>query len=322
MAAGGGGPVLITGGAGFIGSHVAAALLARGERVTIADNLHPFYDPALKRANLDEIRRVGDVEFVEADIRDRPAMERLFAERGFRSVIHLAAMAGVRPSIQDPGLYVSVNLDGTAVLLDQAVSGGVERFLMASSSSVYGNNKKVPFHEDDPVDHPISPYAATKKACELLAHTYHHLHGLSIHCLRFFTVYGPRQRPEMAVRRFTELIASGVPVPLFGDGTSRRDYTYVDDVVDGVLRSLDRCRGWRVYNLGGSRTTELRRLVELIEEAVGRRAVLDHRPAQPGDVTITYADVERARAELGWAPSIPPEEGIPRFVEWSRRGGT
>ena len=310
--------VLLTGGAGFIGSHVAQALLGRGDEVTIVDDLNAFYDPAVKRSNLDEIRESGDFRFLEADIRDVPRMEKLFAEGRFDAVIHLAAMAGVRPSIQDPALYVSVNLDGSCVLFEQAARHGVERFVFASSSSVYGNNEKVPFHEDDPVDHPISPYAATKKAGELLAHTYFHLHGLPMTCLRFFTVYGPRQRPEMAIHRFCALIEKGEPVPLFGDGSSRRDYTYIDDITDGVLRALDRPRGFRVYNLGESRTTTLSRLVELIEEALGKRAVIDRRPMQPGDVRETYADVSRAREELGYVPSVTVEEGIPRFVRWFR----
>ncbi|MAG57443.1 MAG: epimerase [Planctomycetes bacterium] len=310
--------VLVTGGAGFIGSHAAEALLARGDAVTIVDSFDPFYDPALKRANLDEVARRGAFDLVEKDIRDRAAMGRVFGEGRFDLVVHLAAKAGVRPSIEDPGGYVSVNLDGSAVLFDLAVQERVSRVVFASSSSVYGNNKRVPFSEDDPVDHPVSPYAATKKAGELLAHSYHHVHGLPITCLRFFTVYGPRQRPEMAIHKFTRLIDQGEPVPFFGDGTSRRDYTYVDDIVDGVLRSCDRCGGFRIYNLGESHTTTLSRMVELIEGALGKSAVLDRLPFQTGDVNETFADVSRARKELGYAPSTLVEEGVPSFVEWYR----
>jgi UDP-glucuronate 4-epimerase len=313
--------ILITGGAGFIGSHVARALLARGERVVIVDNFHPFYDERIKRGNLARLEAeapAGQLDFVQADIRDKAAMEPLFAE-GLEGVVHLAALAGVRPSIQDPASYVSVNLDGSTVLLDCAVAHGKPRFVFASSSSVYGNNEKVPFSEDDRVDHPISPYAATKKAGELIAHTYHHLFALPISCLRFFTVYGPGQRPEMAIHKFTRLIDRGEKVPFFGDGRSRRDYTYIDDITDGVVRSLDRCAGFAIYNLGESETTTLSRLVELIEDALGKKADLDVQPMQPGDVRETFADIRRARAELDYAPKVKVEEGIPRFVEWYRK---
>jgi UDP-glucuronate 4-epimerase len=309
---------LVTGGAGFIGSHVAEALLARGDDVTILDAFDPFYDESVKRGNLDEVGRRGRFRLVEADIRDRGRMQSLFADGRFDLVVHLAAKAGVRPSIEDPASYVSVNLDGSTVLFDVAVHEKTPRFVFASSSSVYGNNEKVPFSEDDRVDHPVSPYAATKKAGELIAHTYHHLHGLNVTCLRFFTVYGPRQRPEMAIHKFTRLIEDDLPIPFFGDGTSRRDYTYVDDIVDGVLRACDRCEGYRIFNLGESRTTTLSRLVELLESALGKRARLERLPFQSGDVQETFADVTRARTELDYDPSTPVEDGIPRFVEWFR----
>ncbi|MEE2711205.1 MAG: NAD-dependent epimerase/dehydratase family protein [Planctomycetota bacterium] len=310
--------VLVTGGAGFIGSHVCQALLARGDDVTIVDSFDPFYEESVKRGNLAEVAGAGDCRLVEADIRDRDRMTSLFAEGQFEAVVHLAAKAGVRPSIEDPAGYVSTNLDGSTVLFDLAVVHEIPRFVFASSSSVYGNNEKVPFCEDDPVDHPVSPYAATKKAGELVAHTYHHVHGLNVACLRFFTVYGPRQRPEMAIHKFTRLIDAGDPVPFFGDGTSRRDYTYVDDIVDGVLRSLDRCEGYRIYNLGESHTTTLARLVELIEAALGKKAVLDRQPFQRGDVQETFANISRAQTELGYDPSTLVEEGIPKFVAWFR----
>jgi UDP-glucuronate 4-epimerase len=286
--------------------------------VTVLDNLHPFYPPELKRRNLDEVRKSGRFEMVEGDIRDRTLLKRALHPAP-DVVLHLAAMAGVRPSIADPGQYVSVNVDGTCALLDAAVAAGVTRFVFAGSSSVYGNNEKVPFHEDDPVDRPISPYAATKRAGELLGWTYHHLHGISFCSLRFFTVYGPRQRPEMAIRRFTELIDAGRPVPFFGDGSTRRDYTYVDDITTGVLGAVDRHQGFGIYNLGESRTTTLARLVSLIEEALEKRAVLDRQPLPPGDVRETFADITRARTLLGYAPRIPVEDGIKRFVAWYRR---
>ena len=299
-----------------MGSHLAEALLGRGDRVVIVDDLNPFYDPAIKRSNLEQIRRSGDFVFREGDIRDQRLMEEVLAEHGADGIVHLAAMAGVRPSIERPAEYVSVNLHGSAVVFDVAVRHRVPRVVFISSSSVYGNASKVPFHEDDPVDQPVSPYAATKKAGELLAHTYHHLHGIDVACLRLFTVYGPRQRPEMAIHRFTAQIARGEPIPFFGDGSSSRDYTYVADIVDGILGAMDCNRGYRIYNLGGSATITLEGLVALIEEAVGRRAVLDRLPAQAGDVNRTYADIGRARAELGYDPEVSVAEGIPRFVAW------
>lgn len=312
--------VLVTGGAGFIGSHLTEALLRRGDDVTVLDNFNTFYDPDLKRRNLADVEKTGSFRLVEGDIRDREMVMGLFRDSGFDVIVHLAAMAGVRPSIADPALYVSVNLDGTTVLLDAAVAHGKPRFVFASSSSVYGNNKKVPFSEDDPVDHPISPYAATKKAGELVAHTYHHIHQLDVSCLRFFTVYGPRQRPEMAIHKFARMIEKDEPLPFFGDGSSRRDYTYIDDIIDGVVKSVDHCKGFRVYNLGESRTTNLDRLVQLLESALGKKAHLERLPFQPGDVQETFADVTRAKSELGYAPGVPVEDGIPRFVTWLRGG--
>lgn len=308
--------VVVTGGAGFIGSHLAEALLARGDRVTILDSFTDFYDPRLKRANLDEVAKTGRVEVVEGDIRDRGVVTSALAHAD--AVVHLAAMAGVRPSIEDPALYVAVNLDGTANLLQAAAKAGIRTFVFASSSSVYGNNTKVPFHEDDPVEHPISPYAATKRAGELLVHTFHHLYGMDTPCLRYFTVYGPRQRPEMAIRRFAECMVRGQPIPVLGDGSSRRDYTFVSDIVAGTLAALDRGRGFRIYNLGESATTTLCRLVELLEANLGVRATIDRRPAAPGDVEETFADIGRARQELGYAPTVPVEEGLSRFARWIR----
>jgi len=315
----GGGAVLVTGAAGFIGSHTAERLLARGERVIGLDNFDPFYDPALKRANLSAASRDPRFTLVEGDIRDAALLDALFAKEPVRAVIHLAARAGVRPSVEEPALYADVNVRGTTVVLESARRAGVRKVVYASSSSVYGGNTKVPFSEDDPVDHPVSPYAATKKATELVASAYHHLYGIDTIGLRFFTVYGPRQRPEMAIAAFTRRIDEGRPVPVFGDGSALRDYTYIDDIVDGVMGALDRGRGDRVYNLGESETTSLLELVRRIGDALGREPRIEFRPAQPGDVPTTYADIARARRELGYHPAVKVAEGIPRFVAWHRR---
>ncbi len=314
--------ILVTGGAGFIGSHLCEALLARGDRVVIVDNFNTFYDPAIKRRNVEAIRRAGgSVELLECDIRDRAAMFQVHERVRPSIVVHLAAMAGVRPSIDDPALYTDVNLVGTTNMLDAAVKTKVERFVFASSSSVYGNNEKVPFSEDDRVDAPVSPYAATKKAGELIAHTYSHLHGLPVTCLRFFTVYGPRQRPEMAIHKFARLILAGKPVPFFGDGSTRRDYTYIADIIDGVVRSIDRAKGFNVYNLGESRTITLSELISALERVLGKKAILDRQPEQPGDVKTTFADVSHARRDLGYNPSFPLEEGLKHFAAWLQTEG-
>jgi UDP-glucuronate 4-epimerase len=313
--------IVVTGGAGFIGSHLCEALLRRGDHVVAIDNLNDFYEPALKRANLALLGRQRGFRFVERDVRDRAAMAAEIDGARPDAIIHLAAMAGVRPSIENPALYADVNVMGTVSLLDAAVAARVPKFLFASSSSVYGNNEKVPFSEDDRVDEPISPYAATKKAGELIAHTYAHLHGMAVSCLRFFTVYGPRQRPEMAILKFARLILAGKPVPMFGDGSMRRDFTYIDDIIDGVVRSLDRARGYRVYNLGESRTVGLSEMIAALEKALGKKAVVQRLPEVPGDVKVTYADVSRARAELGYAPSFPLAEGLRRFAAWLREEG-
>jgi UDP-glucuronate 4-epimerase len=282
------------------------------------DNFDPFYDPQLKRRNLAGLLADARFRLLEADIRDEAAVEAAFTDGRFDTVFHLAARVGVRPSLEQSRLYHEVNVTGTVILLEAARRHGVPRFLFGSSSSVYGNNEKVPFAEDDPVERPVSPYAASKRAGELAAFTYHHLYGLDVLCLRFFTVYGPRQRPEMAIHKFMRLISAGRPVPQFGTGRSVRDYTYIDDIVDGVMAAAHRGRGYRIYNLGESRTTSLSRLIELIGETLKERVVIDEQPAQPGDVMQTYADISRAREEIGYSPSIPVEEGVPRFVDWYR----
>jgi UDP-glucuronate 4-epimerase len=316
--------VLVTGAAGFIGSHTVDALLERGHSVVGIDNFDDFYDPSIKRANLEGALRHPGFVLEVADIRDALAMRRIFAATAPHAVVHLAARAGVRPSIAAPALYADVNVVGTTVLLDAAREAGVDRVVVASTSSVYGNSAEVPFREDDPALYPISPYAATKRATELLCECFAHLNPqMRIIALRFFTVYGPRQRPDLAIHKFTRLISAGEPVPFFGDGSDSRDYTYITDTVQGVLGAVERTRTepvrYEVFNLGESATTTLSELVALIELAVGRAAVLDRRPPQPGDVHRTFADVSRARALLGYSPCVPISEGIPRFVEWYRR---
>jgi UDP-glucuronate 4-epimerase len=307
--------ILLTGGAGFIGSHVGQALLARGDSVCVLDNFNDFDDPALKSANAASLR---GAQIVSGDIRDQARVARLFEEGKFDGVIHLAAMAGVRPSLENPLHYGDVNVRGTQILLEELKRRPNTRFVFASSSSVYGSNERVPFCEHDDIHHPVSPYAATKRAGELLAFTHHHLYGIATTCLRFFTVYGPRQRPEMAIAKFTQAIAAGKPVPFFGDGSTRRDYTYIDDIVDGVLLALDRCSGYEIYNLGESATTTLSELVGLIGQALGREPILDRQPMQPGDVLVTYADISKARERLGYAPHTSVAEGLRRYVEWVR----
>jgi UDP-glucuronate 4-epimerase len=307
---------LITGVAGFIGSHVAESLLADGWEVLGVDNFDPFYDPGLKRENIRALRKSKAFKLVEADIQDREQLESAVGSAKLDAIVHLAARAGVRPSIELPKLYADVNVSGTVEVLELARRREVPRFVFASSSSVYGEREGSPFREEDNVDHPISPYAATKKAGELIGYTYHHLYGLPIFCLRFFTVYGPRQRPEMAIHKFARAIAEGEPITLYGDGTSRRDYTYIDDIVAGVVAAIDRVKGYRIYNLGNHRTVELRELIRLIEEDLGKKANVKHMPAQPGDVPLTCADIQRAQEELGYNPGVPIERGLELFVEW------
>ncbi len=308
--------ILLTGGAGFIGSHVVESLLGRGDSLTVVDDFNDFYDPSLKRRNAAAF--ASRVRLVEADICDLAKLHPLFAEGRFDAVVHLAARAGVRPSIRQPLLYTRVNIEGTHNLLELSRLFGVRKFVFASSSSVYGVNQKVPFSEEDPIFQPISPYAATKLAGEALGHVYHHLYGMDVVCLRFFTVYGPRQRPDLAIRKFTAAMAAGRPIEMYGDGTTRRDYTYIDDILQGILAALDRPLGYQVINLGESRTVELRELIRLIEKELGIPATIQAMPPQPGDVPITYADIAKARRLLDYNPRVPIEEGIARFVRWFR----
>jgi UDP-glucuronate 4-epimerase len=310
--------ILVTGGAGFIGSHLVDRLLAEGGwRVTAVDDFNDFYDPALKRANVAAHLRRDDYRLVEADIRDAGALARVFGGAEFDCVVHLAARAGVRPSLSEPLLYNETNVTGTLRLLELARAHGVRQFVFGSSSSVYGINAKVPFSEEDPIRQPISPYAATKAAGELLCHAYAHLYGVRCVALRFFTVYGARQRPDLAIRKFARLISEGKPIPVFGDGTTRRDYTYVDDIIAGVRAAVDyEATMYEAINLGESRTVELRELIALLEKELGREAVIDRRPTQPGDVPQTFADISKARRLLGYDPRTQIEDGIRKFVRW------
>jgi UDP-glucuronate 4-epimerase len=316
--------ILLTGGAGFIGSHVAETLVRRGMALTIVDNLDSFYPRARKLKNLEEIRRVGAYEFVEQDICELEGLREVFARVRPEIVIHLAARAGVRPSIEHPLLYERVNVAGTLNLLELCRKPGVKKFIFGSSSSVYGATSRAPFSENEAGLHPISPYAATKLAGELLCYTYAHLFGFPTVCLRFFTVYGPRQRPDLAIHKFTALLEKRQPLPIFGDGTSGRDYTYVDDIVAGVLAALDyepqASAGARfeIFNLGNSHPVKLNELIELLERTSGRKAVLDYRPAQPGDVPLTWADISKAKRLLGYQPATGMEEGLKRFLAWYR----
>jgi UDP-glucuronate 4-epimerase len=308
--------ILVTGGAGFIGSHLTRRLLSRGDRVTVLDDFNDFYDPARKRRNVAPLLERPDYRLVEGDIRDEALVDRLFAEGKFDGVVHLAARAGVRPSLQEPVLYEDVNCIGTLRLLEAARRHGPDIFIFGSSSSVYGINEKVPFSEADEVNQPISPYATTKRSGELLCYNYHHLYGFRTACLRFFTVFGPGQRPEMAIHKFTDLLARGKTVPMYGDGGSRRDYTYVDDIIDGVVASLDLAPGFEILNLGGADTTSLKDLIHWIAEELAVEPRIDYLPAQPGDVPITYADVSKAARLLGYSPKVPIREGLRRFVAW------
>ncbi|HVV74363.1 MAG TPA: SDR family NAD(P)-dependent oxidoreductase [Verrucomicrobiae bacterium] len=311
---------LVTGGAGFIGSHVCERLLQTGHAVWTLDDLNDFYEPQLKRRNLRDLQSLArPFEFLQADLADTAALSRLFADVRFDQVIHLAARAGVRPSLEHPGLYQRVNVEGTVNLLEAARKARVRKFIIASSSSVYGVNSKVPFAEADPIFQPISPYAASKLACEALGHVYHHVYGFDIVMLRFFTVYGPRQRPDLAIHKFARLIREGKPIPVFGDGSSARDYTYVTDTLEGIMACTRREFGYQVYNLGESQTVTLNRLIDLLERSLGKKAILDRQPAQPGDVPLTCADISKARSQLGYHPTVPIEQGIPLFVDWFKR---
>lgn len=308
---------LVTGGAGFIGSHVCERLLRDGHHVWAFDDLNDFYDPAFKRRNLRELQALAlPFEFVQGDITDRAAVDEIFSSVKFDQVIHLAARAGVRPSLQQPALYQRVNVEGTVNIFEAARVNGVKKIIAASSSSVYGVNSKAPFSESDPITSTISPYAASKLACEALGHVWHHIYNMDITMLRFFTVYGPRQRPDLALYKFAKLICAGKPIPVFGDGSAARDFTFVTDTVDGLIACTKKEFGYQIFNLGESDTVSLQRMIELLERALGRKAIIDRQPMQPGDVPLTFADISKAREKLGYDPKIKFERGVQLFGEW------
>lgn len=306
---------LITGGAGFIGSHLTERMLSDGHRVTIFDDFNTYYAPEIKWSNIAKIR--NDIDLVEGDIRDAILVERTFAKGKFDHIIHIAARAGVRPSIKDPKLYFTTNIDGTFNLLDACRYHEVKNFTFASSSSVYGVNKKVPFAETDALHRTISPYAATKLAGEQICSNYSNLFGIHCQCLRFFTVYGPRQRPDLAISKFTKRILAGEPIQQYGDGSSARDYTFIEDIINGISAATNYTgNDFEIFNLGGSATTSLSELIELIERAVGKKAIIEKLPDQPGDVPRTYADVSKAEKLLSYAPQTPIKQGIAKYVDW------
>jgi len=311
---------LVTGGAGFIGSHLVDRLLVSDiDRLIVVDDFNDFYEPQIKRDNIREHLKDSRYKLAEIDVRDRAALEQLFNENKIDCIVHLAARAGVRPSLKEPELYTQTNINGTLNLLELARHNGIRQFVFGSSSSVYGINAKVPFSEDDPIRQPISPYAATKAAGELLCHTYSHLYGLRCVCLRFFTVYGPRQRPDLAIHKFAKLMSEDKPIPVFGDGTTRRDYTYIDDIIDGVVAAIHYDKSdYEVFNLGESRTVELKELISLLEKELDTKAKILRQPPQPGDVPQTFADITKARALLGYNPQTQIEAGLHGFVEWFR----
>jgi UDP-glucuronate 4-epimerase len=307
--------VLVTGGAGFIGSHLCERLIGSGLKIICVDNFNDFYKPAIKEDNISNFT-AEDFKLYRSDICDLDSMEEIFSENSIDMVIHMAARAGVRPSIKEPILYQRVNIGGTVNLLECCKRHNVSRFIFASSSSVYGGNEKIPFSEEDRVDFPISPYAATKKAGELICHTYNSLYKISIFCFRFFTVYGPRQRPEMAIHKFTRKILRGEDIEIYGDGSSSRDYTYIDDVINGIMNSLERIRDFEIINLGSSNTVKLLDLVKLIESAAGKKARVRFTRAQPGDVFITYANIRKAKKMLEYLPETDIRDGVAKFIEW------
>ena len=311
---------MVTGGAGFIGSHLCEALLKGGHRVVCVDNMDNYYSPHRKEANIRDLQRMEGFRFLRGDIRDRSFLSSVFNETDIGPIVHLAARAGVRASIADPILYTDVNVNGTMNLLEMARLHGVERFVFASSSSVYGRvEENRPFHEEMDADHPASPYGATKRAGELICFAHHQIYGLSIAALRLFTVYGPRQRPEMAIHKFTRLIDEGREIPIYGDGSSLRDYTFVDDIVEGIVGALSDERGFEIYNLGNSKPVKLLDMVKTIEKYLDKPARIRWLPDQPGDVPKTFADNRKAREHFGFHPEVEIEEGIKRFVEWYRQ---
>jgi UDP-glucuronate 4-epimerase len=308
--------VLVTGAAGFIGSTLVDRLLSEGREVIGYDSFDPFYPEEQKLRNLESAKQSSCFRLERGDIRDADRVRRLFAEGRFGAVVHLAALAGVRPSLERPAVYADVNVHGTSLMLEEIARHDVPQLVFASSSSVYGEREDGPFRETDPVERPISPYAATKRAGELIAHSFHHAHGTSITCARIFTAYGPRQRPDLAIRKFADRMLRGEPLPIFGDGESLRDFTFVADLVDGLVAALDRDLGFAILNFGAGRQVSVLEIVKLLEQALQKTAVLDWQPAQTGDVRRTWADISAAGEALGYAPTTSIEAGIERFVDW------
>ncbi|GAB4497119.1 MAG: GDP-mannose 4,6-dehydratase [Saprospiraceae bacterium] len=311
--------ILVTGGAGFIGSHLCEHFLTKGHRVISLDNFDDFYNPAIKEQNISGLLKNENYELVRGDIRDAAVLKNIFEKNAVDCVVHLAAKAGVRPSIQQPVHYMDVNVNGTANLLETMRLEGVRRFVFGSSSSIYGNQEKMPFSETDDVSRPISPYAASKHSGELLSYTYHHLYGMDVACLRFFTVYGPRQRPDLAIHKFTQLALAGQPIPLYGDGSTRRDYTFVGDIVQGISKLISN-PDWRyeVFNLGCGNPVTLLDMVKSVEQALGKPLEINFLKKQPGDVEQTHADISKAQAFFGYQPTVSLQEGVRQFVEWFR----
>ncbi len=320
--------ILVTGGAGFIGSHLCETLIKNNDhQIYCLDNFNNFYAPEIKHHNIKNLKKDKRFTLFEKDITDYDGLKNIFANYSIDIIIHLAAMAGVRPSIEQPLLYNSVNITGTQNLLEMAKDYNIPHFIFGSSSSIYGENKKLPFAENDFVDHPISPYAATKKAGELISYTYHHLCNINIASLRFFTVYGPRQRPDLAIHKFTRLINDGAAIPLFGNGTSKRDYTYIDDIIDGILKTVtwllkQEKPAYSIFNIGESQTVELKYLISLIENNLNKKALINQLPNQPGDVPITFADISKSRKILAYDPKTKIEEGIPKFIQWYKQNSS
>ena len=308
--------ILVTGAAGFLGSTLVDRLLAEGREVVGLDSFDPFYPEEQKQQNLTSALAASTFQLVRGDIRDADTVASIFSETRFNSVVHLAALAGVRPSLERPAAFSDVNVRGTSVVLEAAVNHGSPRVVFASSSSVYGEREDGPFRETDPVERPISPYAATKRACELIAHAFHHTHGLSVTCARIFTAYGPRQRPDLAIRKFAERMLEGMPIPVFGDGHSLRDFTYVDDLVDGLVKAIDRDLDFAILNFGAGRQVTVLEVIELLEKTLKVPAEIEWLPAQTGDVRRTWSDSRAAREALGFEPQVSLEEGIARFADW------
>jgi len=311
--------ILITGGAGFIGSHLCEKLIDLNHKIICIDNFNNYYNPKIKENNLKNIIDNKNFTLYRLDILNKEKINEIFSSQKINIIIHLAARAGVRPSLSNALLYEAVNVQGTINLLEACKDYGIKKFIFASSSSVYGDNKKVPFSEDDNVDNPVSPYAATKKSGELICYTYHHLYDISILCFRLFTVYGPRQRPEMAIHKFTRHILEEKPIEVFGDGTSSRDYTYIDDIISGIISSLDKINGYEIINLGNSKPINLLKLIDLIEKEINCKAVIKYADTQPGDVFTTYADIRKAKKMLKYQPEISIEEGIENFIKWYKK---